>query len=149
MSKSFKYVKDFDFNEKPCNYSHGGDAKSDCGYKKGGHVSKVKRQVAASRKRVPVAPPQPMLNRLAAATNPANAQAAAAVLGARGAPAGAPAAAPGMALKKGGQAKMSKVMGEFKSGDLHSGSKSGPVVKNRKQAVAIAMSEAKKASKKA
>lgn len=144
MSKTFKYVKDFDFNAKPCNYSHGGDAKSDCGYKKGGHVDKVKRQVTAARKRVPVAPPQPMLNRLAAASNPANAQAAAAVLGARGAP-----AAPGMALKKGGQAKMSKVMGEFKSGDLRSGSKSGPVVKNRKQAVAIAMSEAQNARKKA
>jgi hypothetical protein len=33
------------------------------------------------------------------------------------------------------------VMSEFKSGMLHSGSKSGPVVKNRKQAVAIAISE--------
>lgn len=32
-------------------------------------------------------------------------------------------------------------MSKFKSGDLHSGSKSGPVVKNRKQAVAIALSE--------
>ena len=33
------------------------------------------------------------------------------------------------------------VMHEYKHGDLHSGSKSGPVVKNRKQAIAIAMSE--------
>lgn len=33
------------------------------------------------------------------------------------------------------------VMHEFKHGELHSGSKSGPVVKSRKQAVAIAMSE--------
>ncbi len=33
------------------------------------------------------------------------------------------------------------VMREFAVGDLHSGSSSGPVVKNRKQAVAIAMSE--------
>jgi hypothetical protein len=32
-------------------------------------------------------------------------------------------------------------MHKFKEGDLHSGSKHGPVVKNRKQAVAIAMSE--------
>lgn len=33
------------------------------------------------------------------------------------------------------------VMHEFKYGDLHSGSKTGPVVKSRKQAVAIALSE--------
>ena len=44
-----------------------------------------------------------------------------------------------------GQKKMGKVMKEFKSGTLHSGSKKGPVVKNRKQAIAIAMSEAQKA----
>lgn len=37
--------------------------------------------------------------------------------------------------------KVGKVMHEFKAGDLHSG-KGGPVVKNRKQAVAIAVSEA-------
>jgi len=46
---------------------------------------------------------------------------------------------------RGGEAKMSKVMGEFKSGELHSGSKSGPVVKNPKQAMAIALSEKKAA----
>jgi len=39
-------------------------------------------------------------------------------------------------------------MKEFKSGTLHSGSKKGPVVKSRKQAVAIAMSEAGMAKKK-
>ena len=43
--------------------------------------------------------------------------------------------------------KMKKVMGEYKSGTLHSG-KGGPVVKSRDQAVAIAMSEANKAKKK-
>ena len=43
--------------------------------------------------------------------------------------------------------KVTKVMGEFKRGTLHSG-KGGPVVKNKKQAVAIAMSEAKMAKKK-
>lgn len=40
------------------------------------------------------------------------------------------------------QAKVHKVMKEWKSGKLHSGSKKGPVVKLQKQAVAIAMSEA-------
>ena len=45
-----------------------------------------------------------------------------------------------------GQKKVAKVMGEFKRGTLHSGKK-GPVVKSRKQAVAIAMSEAGMAEK--
>ena len=45
------------------------------------------------------------------------------------------------------QKKVAKVMGEFGKGDLHSG-KGGPVVKNPKQAIAIAMSEAKMAKKK-
>ena len=40
------------------------------------------------------------------------------------------------------QKKVGKVMSEFGSGKLHSG-KGGPVVKNPKQAIAIAMSEAK------
>jgi hypothetical protein len=46
-----------------------------------------------------------------------------------------------------GQKKVRKVMREFKSGTLHSG-KGGPVVKSRKQAVAIALSEAGVAKKK-
>ena len=41
-----------------------------------------------------------------------------------------------------GAKKVGKVMGEYKAGALQSG-KGGPVVKSRKQAVAIAMSEAK------
>ena len=44
------------------------------------------------------------------------------------------------------QKKVGKVMGEFKEGTLHSG-KGGPVVKNPKQAIAIALSEAKIAKK--
>lgn len=47
-----------------------------------------------------------------------------------------------------GAAKISKVMGEFKAGTLHSGSKKGPEVTNRKQAVAIALSEARDAGAK-
>jgi hypothetical protein len=39
-------------------------------------------------------------------------------------------------------AKVGKVMGEYKEGTLHSG-KGGPVVKDKKQAIAIALSEAK------
>lgn len=35
-------------------------------------------------------------------------------------------------------------MHEFKEKELHSGSKKGPVVKNPKQAIAIALSEARK-----
>jgi hypothetical protein len=40
--------------------------------------------------------------------------------------------------------KVAKVMGEYNAGKLHSGSKTGPVVKSRKQAIAISLSEAKK-----
>ena len=47
-----------------------------------------------------------------------------------------------------GQAKIHKVLSEYKHGTLHSGSKKGPVVKSRRQAVAIAMSEAGKSRKK-
>ena len=43
--------------------------------------------------------------------------------------------------------KAQKVMGEFKRGTLHSGSRKGPVVKSRKQAVAIALSEQRRAKR--
>jgi len=45
--------------------------------------------------------------------------------------------------------KVAKVMREYGKGELHSGSKKGPVVKSQKQALAIAMSEAGVAKKKA
>ena len=57
-----------------------------------------------------------------------------------------------MAMKKSkGKGKVEKVMKEYKEGKLHSGSKKGPIVKSKKQAVAIAMSESgmsKKSKKK-
>ncbi len=52
-----------------------------------------------------------------------------------------------MAMKDKMQAKVRKVMKEYKAGGLHSG-KGGPVVKSQKQAVAIAMSEAERMKKK-
>lgn len=55
-----------------------------------------------------------------------------------------------MAKKKAakGKAKIKKVMHEFKEGALHSGSKKGPVVKGKSQALAMALSEARKAGAK-
>ena len=47
-----------------------------------------------------------------------------------------------------GKAKIKKVIKEYEAGELHSGSKKGPVVKSKKQALAIAMSEARKAGAK-
>ncbi len=44
--------------------------------------------------------------------------------------------------KAGKAAKMGDVMHEFKAGKLRSGSKAGPKVKSRPQAIAIGMSEA-------
>jgi hypothetical protein len=43
-----------------------------------------------------------------------------------------------------GKGKVEKVMKEYSEGKLHSGSKKGPVVKSKKQAVAIALSEQRK-----
>jgi len=48
------------------------------------------------------------------------------------------------------QKKIGKVLAEFKAGQLHSGKTGpgkGPAVKSRKQAIAIALSEAGKARK--
>jgi hypothetical protein len=44
-----------------------------------------------------------------------------------------------------GREKMHQTMQEFKSGELHSGSKKGPLVRNRKQAIAIGLSQARRA----
>ena len=54
-----------------------------------------------------------------------------------------------MAAKKKANVKIAKIMGEFKAGTLHGGKdpkgpKKAPVVKSRKQAIAIALSAARK-----
>ena len=50
-------------------------------------------------------------------------------------------------MKTKAEKKIAKVMTEFGSGKLHSGSKKSQVVTSQKQAVAIALSEAKKVKK--
>ena len=47
--------------------------------------------------------------------------------------------------KKAKKSKIGKVLEEFKSGKLQSGSKKGPVVTSRKQGLAIALSEGRAA----
>ncbi len=51
-------------------------------------------------------------------------------------------------IKKKKKKKIEKVLYEFKEGELHSGSKKGPIVSNKKQAIAIGLSEARKSKKK-
>lgn len=53
-----------------------------------------------------------------------------------------------MPLKGTKKEKVSKEMHKFKMGTLHSGSKKGPVVKDKAQAIAISLSEAGVSKKK-
>jgi hypothetical protein len=50
--------------------------------------------------------------------------------------------------KMGKQNKISKVMREYKAGTLNTGSKKGPIVTSKKQAIAIALSQAGMSKKK-
>ncbi len=54
---------------------------------------------------------------------------------------------PKVPTSKHAKAKVEKTMHEFKEGDLHSGSKHGPKVTSRKQAIAIALSQARRKGK--
>ncbi len=52
------------------------------------------------------------------------------------------------APKKKKKERMKEEMHKFKEGDLHSGSKKGPVVTSREQAIAIGLSESGQSKKK-
>lgn len=133
-------------------YAQGGMA---CGYKKGGKSKKAPAKKAARRstKKDDAMAEQVLAQMLSQASQTG----AMPGIPMQGMPMPAPGAravpaasqAPMLPMKSGGmskaqQAKVGRVMGEYKSGKLHSGSKSGPMVKSRDQAVAIAMSEARK-----
>lgn len=129
MSKSFRYVDEFDF-----------------GYKCGGKVRGQKvEKVAVKRKDSPNA-----VVREKSATRMEKAEMKVPFNREPLIPMQAPAMKKGGSTSFGprGKEKVSKVMGEYKAGELHSGSKKGPEVTSKKQAVAIALSEARKASKK-
>lgn len=144
MSKSFKYVSDFQFPSE-CGFSGSAGKTSVKGYYRGGDVGKTKNVIRNEREE---------LNRVEAKRRDAGQEIKRVKSEMRYDKAelkGANKPGPTM-LKKGGQAKgmakVGKVMGEYKEGALHSGSKTGPKVTNRKQAVAIALSEARNAGAK-
>ena len=161
MGETFKYVKEFEFPGKSSSSSLSG-CKSVKGYARGGKAECAKggktipkgmakqesselESVSTKRRHgkeevgeahslkrqnkvvVPVTPPKVAFNREPLIPIP-------------------PMKAGGSVGSK-EQAKIGKVMREFKSGELHSGSKKGSKVTNRRQAIAISLSEARKASR--
>lgn len=166
MGKSLKYVKDFDFSSagKTVGYCGGGMAKK--GYAEGGKMRPAvsamarkeimatptmqKREVVQRESVKAPAAPEGMLRDTSSLgikgnKNPGNSRRRMPVAPKE------PMIAPykdGGAVPKAGAKKIPKVMREFKAGELHSGNKSGPVVKSKDQALAIALSEARAAGKK-
>lgn len=156
-----KYVKDFSF---PASGGFHGDVQR---FAKGGHVTKVPAKAKASAKDMPARakPNAPAKGAPKMESKPKMGKGQGYAEGGRvpgydmdRLPAKKP---PGRTMDlapskpekgmyegyaKGG--KVAKVMREYKEGKLHSGSKKGPLVKNREQAVAIALSEARKAGAK-
>jgi len=134
-----KYVKDFEFSKDAGFSSSCGPMKKAMG---GGVRRPLDRMMREERKAMPVrrmmaeaAQRRQMADRPVEAERPMMRRPAAPMR-------------PTM-MKKGGDVKgkkIAKVMREFKKGELHSG-KDGPVVKNPKQAMAIALSEARKMKK--
>ena len=131
MGKNLKYGE-FDFGQPKTAMKKGGMCKTDTGYAKGGPKMPAKREPEAMvRKEVALlrkagAPKALIRHEMTEMSEP-------------------------KALKKGGAAKMDmkmgKVMREYGDRELHSGSKTGPIVENPKQALAIAYSEGRKAQK--
>lgn len=174
MGKTLKYVKEFDFGPQKTyvqGYSRGGKAcyaeggKADIAqdkamvkaavhkHEKGMHPGKPLTKLAkggmpevrAMAKRESVS--TPMMEKRAAMQRESIKAPAAPLAAIRRRMPVAP-SEPLVAMKTGGSAKVGKVMREFKAGELHSG-QDGKVVKNPKQAIAIALSEARRANRRA
>ncbi len=128
MGKSLRYVDEFDFA--PAGKTVGDPLRGQMLKDKSSLGIKGNKNPGIRNKSVPVAPKQPMIPAYAKGGKVSSCYAG------------------GGAVPKAGAQKIPKVMSEFKAGELHSGSKSGPVVRDKKQALAIALSEARAASKK-